>query len=228
MSTRARYAATAIAALCLCVSGCNQTTSPTEAGEITTGTSSASAGGTTSTFVPPTQPPLNANVIAISYQASNRSADVIVAVPQDIDSSARQGKGDSGIQVTIHYVSLNNTVEAADSGRKSIRNDTTSVGRIDSKTVSVQIHVPIGTAAVPGSLSATAQIFSSSDDDDISNGGNGGSDNDNDNDDGNIGSGNNGSNDNDDISNGSNNDNDNESNENDSDSGGSNGGNDKD
>jgi hypothetical protein len=56
---------------------------------------------------------------------------------------------DFGLHVAVTYGSVNATVETIDSGRASIKFDTTFLGFIDDDTVAVLLKVPLGAAPAP-------------------------------------------------------------------------------
>jgi hypothetical protein len=103
-----------------------------------------------------------ANVIAVKGQSGSGSFDVVASLLKGIDNAARTGGADFGIRITMTYVSINNTVESFDTGRKSIKNETVRVADLDNRTVAIQIACNFGSAPLPGanpSFSATAQLL---------------------------------------------------------------------
>lgn len=78
-----------------------------------------------------------ANVIAVSNKAPNQFFDIVVAIRKGIDNAARNGNADFGLRVTLTYVDTNFNVDTLDSGRLSIKNQTTLLAQIDNRTVSL-------------------------------------------------------------------------------------------
>ena len=100
-----------------------------------------------------------ANVIAVN---SGNPLTVEVSILKGVDNASRNGNADFGIRVTVSYVSNQGTVETVDSGRKSIKNETTFVSAIDNRTVAISLSVPLGTAPPPGTdpgFTATAEVL---------------------------------------------------------------------
>ena len=103
-----------------------------------------------------------ASVVAISYKAGATFLDVVFAIPKRVDLQARLHNRDHALRVKVTYVSTNATVPTVDSGPLLIRTDTTFLAKIDNKTVSVVLHVPLGASEPPGanpSFSATAELI---------------------------------------------------------------------
>ena len=103
-----------------------------------------------------------ANVVTVSYRPPNPFLDVVVVILKGIDNASRNGNADFGLRVTVTYLSTNGTVETVDSGRLSIKFDTTLLGPVNNRTVAVALRVPLGIAPPPGaspSYSATVQVL---------------------------------------------------------------------
>lgn len=101
-----------------------------------------------------------ANVIAVNYKAGNSTVDLVVAVLKGLDNAARNGNAGFNLVTSLAYVSTTNTFETLAPEKIALKN-TTLLGTIDSRTVSVVITRQLGTHAVPGGnpgYSATAQV----------------------------------------------------------------------
>ncbi len=86
--------------------------------------------------------------------------DVIVTLPKGIVEAAHHG-ADFKLDLSLTYVSVNNTVETLDTGLVSI-NTGNVLNAIDSNTVAVDLNIPFGALPPPGnnpSYSGTLQVF---------------------------------------------------------------------
>lgn len=100
-------------------------------------------------------------VITVGPNPGTNQLSVGVALLKGIDNAARNSNSDFGIYVTVTYLSVNNTIVTAASGRVSIKNGTAQVGPIDNRTVAIQFNLSFGTNPEPGpnpSYTCTSQV----------------------------------------------------------------------
>ena len=152
-----RSSLTAVAVLLgpLFAVGCGETPAPTIPTSVAPGTASSASSVTVAALS--AQDP---TVIAVTF--SGATVDVVVAILKGIDNASRNGNADFGLHVTVTYISQNNTVETLDSGRKSIKNDTTFLADIDNNTVSLLLSLQLEGLPPPGpnpGFIATAEIL---------------------------------------------------------------------
>jgi len=87
------------------------------------------------------------SVIGITYKQGSSSVDVVLAIPANLYLAAQHAR--FGLNVTVTYSSVNSTGETIDSGRASIKLDTTLLDFIDDDTVAVLLKVALGAAPPP-------------------------------------------------------------------------------
>jgi hypothetical protein len=103
------------------------------------------------------------NVIAVPYKPGGAVIDVIMTLPKGIYNAATEGGANFGLDVTLTYVSVNNTVETLDSGFVPISTGTVLLNPLDNNTVVVDLNLSFGALPLPGgnpSYSAISQVFS--------------------------------------------------------------------
>jgi hypothetical protein len=105
--------------------------------------------------------PPSASVTSVSYKTGSGGIDLVVAIPKAIDTAARTGNANWGLDATVTYVDQNGGVQTLDSGRIPIAN-TRFLSKIDSQTDTVAITIPFNGTTVPGSApsySTTATLI---------------------------------------------------------------------
>ncbi len=98
-------------------------------------------------------------VITVGPIPGTTNLSVGVSLLKGIDNAARNGNAAFAVNVTITYLSVNNTIETVSSGRVPV-NTTTLVGAIDNRTVAIQLTIAFDGHPAPGnqpSYSTTCQ-----------------------------------------------------------------------
>ncbi|MGE5182912.1 MAG: hypothetical protein ACM31C_12650 [Acidobacteriota bacterium] len=89
------------------------------------------------------------SVITASPTPGTTNLQVGVALLKGIDNAARNGGADFALNVSVTYLSVNNTIETVSSGRTPVKN-TILVGAIDNRTVAVQLTISFAGHPAPG------------------------------------------------------------------------------
>jgi hypothetical protein len=89
-----------------------------------------------------------AEVLAVT-NPSAASLDVWVAIPRGVDDAARNHDVAFSLQVSVTYISSNNTVETV-TGQKSIKDETSFLADLDRGRVAVRFDLSIGATPPPG------------------------------------------------------------------------------
>ena len=91
----------------------------------------------------------SATVISVSPLPGSTTFTVGVAIPKTVWSQASSGKKLWSIDVSITYLSINNTIETVDSGLVTVAS-TTLIGQIDGSTDAIQMDIPFDGHPSPG------------------------------------------------------------------------------
>jgi hypothetical protein len=87
------------------------------------------------------------SVIGVTYKQGSSSIDGVIAIPAHLYFAAQHAN--FGLDVAVLYVSIEGTSETVESGRVSIKFDTTMLD-FDDDTIAVLLKVPLGNLPVPG------------------------------------------------------------------------------
>jgi hypothetical protein len=101
------------------------------------------------------------SVIGVTYKQGSSSVDVVLAIPVHLYHAAQHAR--FGIDVTVTYLSELNAGEIIDSGRASIKLDTTFLDFIDDDNVAVLLKVALGATTPPGgtpNYTSTVELLS--------------------------------------------------------------------
>lgn len=104
----------------------------------------------------------SATAVVPNYVPGSPGIDVPVILPKAIDTAARTGNANWGLDIRLTYNSVNNDIQIVDSGRLSIKNQTVFFRDLDKQTVLIQATLAFGSTPMPGnnpSFTATATLL---------------------------------------------------------------------
>jgi hypothetical protein len=90
-----------------------------------------------------------ATVISLSPLPGTATFTVGVGIPKTVWNQASSGKKTWDIDVSITYLSVNNTIETVDSGLVAVAG-TTLIGQVDGSTDQIQMDIPFDGHPAPG------------------------------------------------------------------------------